>query len=170
MRQVFVAFTCVLTVTMAPTLAAQSTLATLIGSIADSTGGVLPGATITTTNLGTEAVRAATTDEGGSYQVANLDAGRYRVRIELAGFATFEQEVELLARQTVRVDARLNVAGTEERIEVSAAAAVIQTENATLDTSKSGEEICRKTRRIAGSTGAIKTSGSGGCPSIFPAQ
>ena len=143
MRQVLVALTCALGLAMASPAAAQSTLATLIGSIADATGGVLPGATVTTTNLGTQSVRTAVTDAVGNYQVANLDAGRYRVAIELSGFARFEQEMELLARQTLRVDARLNVAGAEERVEVSATAAVIQTENATIDTSKSGEEISR---------------------------
>ena len=143
MRQVLAAVSCALVLMVASSADAQSTFATLVGSIADGTGGVLPGVTITTTNVGTQAVRTATTDAVGNYQVANLDAGRYRVTIVLAGFVEFQQDVELLARQTVRVDARLAVAGGQERVEVRATAPLIQTENATIDTSKSGEEISR---------------------------
>jgi len=65
------------------------------------------------------------------------------VTLTLASFAERKLDVELLARQTVRVDARLQVAGGQERVEVVGASPVIQTERATIDSSKSGDEISR---------------------------
>ena len=56
----------------------QSTLATLTGTVADQSGGVLPGATVTVTNLATGVVRTGVTTATGEYQMPNLDAGVYR--------------------------------------------------------------------------------------------
>jgi len=122
---------------------AQSTFGTLVGTITDDTGGVLPGVTVVVSNANTGVQRTIVTDETGTYQAANLDAGRYVVTLTLASFAERKLDVELLARQTVRVDARLRVAGAQERVEVVAASPVIQTERATIDSSKSGDEISR---------------------------
>jgi len=66
---------------------AQSTFATLTGTITDSSNAVLPGATITVTNERTQSVRTSVTDNVGFYQVANLDPGPYRIVATLSGFA-----------------------------------------------------------------------------------
>jgi hypothetical protein len=128
---------------LVPGAAAQSTLATLVGTVIDDTGAVLPGASVTAVHVAAQAMRSAVTDGSGSYQIANLDAGVYHVTISLAGFTAVARDVELLARQTVRGDIRLRVAGGQERVEVTATAPVIRTESATIDNSKSGEEISR---------------------------
>src|SRR2546425_13146584 len=80
---------------------AQSTFATLTGTVLDSSGGVLPGVTITVTNTRTQGTRTVVTDDVGNYLVPNLDAGEYRVVTTLAGFAEQTRQTELLARQTV---------------------------------------------------------------------
>ncbi len=120
---------------------AQSTFATLTGIVTDGSSLVVPGATVTATHLATGATRTTTTDGAGAFQMPNLDAGRYRVVVQLAGFPDSTREAELLARQTVRVDVQLPVAGAVEQVEVTAVRPVIETERATIDSSRSGDDI-----------------------------
>src|SRR6266571_5309357 len=120
---------------------AQSTFATLTGTVVDSSGAVLPGVTLTVTNTRTQAARTAVTDDVGSYLLPNLDAGEYRIVTALSGFAEQTRQIELLARQTVRVDLQLQIAGTREQVQVVGTSPVIETERATIDNSKSGDDI-----------------------------
>ena len=129
---------------MSPSTAlAQSTYGTVVGTVMDSTGGVLPGVTVAVRNTRTGVERLVTSDASGDYQAANLDAGAYSLTFTINGFGERVLQTEVLARQTVRVDARLAVAGTSEQVEVRAAAPVIEAERATIDASKSGEEIAK---------------------------
>jgi carboxypeptidase family protein len=120
---------------------AQSTFATLTGTLTDSSGAVLPGVTITVTNTRTQSARSVVSDKVGNYVVPNLDAGEYQVRMALAGFTEQTRRTELLARQTIRLDLQLSVAGGQEQVEVVGTSAVIETERATIDNSKSGDDI-----------------------------
>jgi hypothetical protein len=122
---------------------AQSTFATLTGTITDNSNAVLPGVTITVTNERTQSVRTAVTDNVGNYLLPNLDPGQYRIVAALSGFADQTRQVELLARQTIRVDVQLPIAGAREQVEVVGSAGVIETERATIDNSKSGDDINR---------------------------
>lgn len=122
---------------------AQSTSATLTGVITDGSGGVLPGASVAVTNTATGGERAAATDTSGLFQVPNVDAGRYRVVVSLSGFADATREVEVLARQTIRVELQLQVAGTAEFVDVTAVRPVIETDRSTIDSSVSGADINR---------------------------
>lgn len=111
-----------------PSLSAQSTLASLTGTLVDGTGAAVPGASVTITHLGTQASRTTVTDAGGAYLFNNLDAGPYSVNTSVSGFAEARHEAELLARQTVRVDVRLVVGGVQEQIEVRGASPIIETD------------------------------------------
>ena len=122
---------------------AQSTFATAVGNVADPSGGMVPGATVTFVNLNTQVTRTVVTDGSGGFVVANLDPGSYRITAVLSGFADVSRQLDLLARQSVRVDLALAVAGTAEVVEVRASNPVIETERATIDNSKSGDEINR---------------------------
>jgi hypothetical protein len=140
-RQSFLALTVLLAVLFAPSVRAQTTFAILTGTVTDPSGAVLPGVTVTATNTATETVRTTVTDSVGEYQLLNLDAGTYRVTIKLAGFADQTRETQLLARQTVRVNVQLQIAGASERLDVIATRPVIETDTATIDNSKSGDDI-----------------------------
>jgi hypothetical protein len=120
---------------------AQSTFATLTGTITDASGAVLPGVTVTVTNTRTQNTRTVTTDTVGNYVLPNLDPGSYRVVTTLSGFADQTHETELLARQTVRMDLQLQIAGAREQIQVVGGSPVIETDRATIDNSKSGDDI-----------------------------
>ena len=138
-----IAVTALLVVVLPPSAAGQSTFATLTGAVTDQSGAVLPGVLVTVTDATTGAVRTATTTTAGQYQLANLDAGVYVVVAELTSFATATREVTLLARQVVRLDVQLQVAGAAETVNVTAATPVIETERATIDSTRSGDEINR---------------------------
>ncbi len=71
---------------LAAPVRAQVTTADLVGRVTDTSGGVLPGATVTLTNEGTRDVRVATTGDGGDYVFNLLPIGSYTVTVELQGF------------------------------------------------------------------------------------
>ena len=121
----------------------QSTLATLTGTVVDGSAAVIPGASVVATNLATGLQRQAATDPAGGFLVPNLDPGRYVVTVSIQGFQDNVLEVELLARQVVRVDVRLQIAGTAERVEVRGTQPVIETDRSTIGHSQSGEDIDR---------------------------
>jgi hypothetical protein len=123
--------------------AAQSTFGTLTGTITDASGAVLPGASVVATNVATGVERTAICDPAGDFQMPNLDAGTYRVRTQLTGFADLTRDVELLARQTLRLDVQLALAGSQEAVQVTAKRPLIETERATIDSSISGADIAR---------------------------
>src|SRR5262249_404283 len=71
----------------------------------------------------------------GDYNAANLSPGKYRIEISASGFKRFVQDnVTLTAGNTVRADAQLQIGQVSDTIEISAAAAQIQTENAKITT------------------------------------
>ena len=132
-----------LALTLTAQLSAQSTFGTLIGTVTDASAAVIPGSTVTVTNVATDVQRSTTTDATGAYQLQNLDAGHYRITIALNGFQEQTRETDLLARQTARVDVQLPVAGAVENVQVTAASPVIETDRATIDTSISGDDIAK---------------------------
>ncbi len=119
---------------------AQSTFGTITGTVTDPTGAVIPNATVLLTSRNTQSVRTVTTNAEGNYLVANLDPGLYGIQITVTGFGKSSRSVELLARQTVRVDIRLETAATTEQVEIIANSA-ITSETPTIADSKSGREI-----------------------------
>ncbi len=108
---------------------AQSTYGAVVGVAFDPSGGTLPGATVTLTEVQTNVVRTAVTRDSGAYEFLNLTQGRYRVDVELSGFQRFVTEpFAVEARSTVRIDARLAIGGLTEQVVVQSVAPIINTE------------------------------------------
>lgn len=124
-------------------LLAQSTFGTLTGTVTDPSGAVISGASIVIISRSTQVERALTSGEIGSYLAPNLNPGVYEITVEMPGFKKFvARNVELLARQIVRVDIKLEVgAASGEAVDVIASVPVITTDSATVADSKSGREI-----------------------------
>jgi len=120
---------------------AQSTLATLTGTITDASGGALPGATVTLTSVATGTERTVNSEASGDFKVPNLDAGIYTMTVKLQGFADASRQVELLARQIVRADTELQIASATEHVEVTSVRPVIETDSSTIERSISGGDI-----------------------------
>src|SRR4051812_27199349 len=89
-----------------PAFAQASTVATVRGHVEDSSGAVLPGATITLTNTATKAPTVVVTDERGQY-LATVFPGAYDLKVELSGFKTYEQKnVNLSPSDSRGIDVR----------------------------------------------------------------
>jgi outer membrane receptor protein involved in Fe transport len=98
------------------------------GLVTDTSGGVLPGVTVTVRNLSTNATRELVTESSGRYRAAALQPGRYEVSASLSGFqATPISNIEVNVGQTAPVDLRMRPAGVAETVTVSADAPVIDT-------------------------------------------
>jgi Carboxypeptidase regulatory-like domain len=111
------------------------TFGEITGRVSDPSGAGVPNSTITLTNTSTNAVRQAQTGSDGIYSFPSLPPGTYSVRTEHAGFkSAMSNNVEVQVQQTVRLDLTLEVGQTSESIEVSAAADLLQSENATVGT------------------------------------
>jgi len=103
------------------------------GTIADASGAVLPGVTLTLSSpAGTiGANQTATTDDRGTFQFVRLVPGTYRVRAEIQGFRPVTQErIAVTADATARVDLKLEIGGLEEGITVSGEAPLLDTTSA----------------------------------------
>src|SRR5262245_3686173 len=102
---------------------AQTTNATLGGTVSDSTGALIPGVTVTSTNTQTGIVTSVVTNETGAYQFASLQTGVYKVTSELPGFQTQTyNNVTLGVGQQVRLNFTMQVASQAQNVEVSIAA------------------------------------------------
>jgi len=117
----------------APLAFAQQQLGAIQGTVTDETHAVLPGVTVTVTNLDTGIARTALSNEAGIYRVTSLDPGAYKVQAELHGFRTATQtDVRLSVGATLGVNFTLNAGSVEETVQVRAVAPDIQTEKAEL--------------------------------------
>src|SRR4051812_22620032 len=67
---------------------AQSTFATVLGTVTDASGAVVPNAKVEIINAGTNTVRDTESAGNGNYQFSNIDVGSYRIRITASGFQT----------------------------------------------------------------------------------
>ena len=102
---------------------AQTTNATLGGTVSDSTRALIPGVTVTAMNTQTGIVTTIVTNETGAYQFASLQTGTYKVTAELPGFQTQTyNDVSLGVGQQVRLNFTLQVSSVAQTIEVTAAA------------------------------------------------
>ena len=102
-----------------PLHASAQTSATLAGRVNDSTGGVVPGATVTARHLERSVERIAVSDADGRYVIAALPVGTYDVRAELSGFKpVVRQGVTLTVNEALAVDFTLEVGGVVEAVNV----------------------------------------------------
>jgi hypothetical protein len=109
---------------------AQSTVTGAInGSVTDPQGAVVPNATVTVTNLGTNAVVTVNTASDGGYRITNLQPGNYSVEITATGFTTTKvASVAVEVGQSTPVDAALTVGpASTTTVEITADAPVINT-------------------------------------------
>src|SRR3977135_1088609 len=106
------------------------------------TGGASPGATVTITNVNTGIVRTTVSDAGGRYRVAGLIPGGYEVQVELQGFQTAVRKgLTLNVGSEIDIPMVLKAGQIEEKIEVTAAAPMVQTSNASLGAVVEGETV-----------------------------
>ena len=154
---------------------AQGTTADIVGRVTDSSGGVLPGVTVTVEHTATGDVRTTTTSDTGDYVFTLLPIGLYTVRIELQGFQTQTARVTLATGDRSRVDGRLLLGSVTETVNVSAEAPLLQTDTSTVSTlftekavqdlPVNGRNIIRLIQMVPGANeGAVSSTANGTRP------
>ena len=114
-------------------LAFAQTGATILGSVTDESGGVLPGVTVTATEVNTGRQYMAVTNEQGDYRLAGVAAGTYNVRAELSGFAAAEvPSFESLVGQNANLGFVLPVGGLTETLTVTGDAPLVDTRSSSV--------------------------------------
>ncbi|MBE3132658.1 MAG: TonB-dependent receptor [Acidobacteria bacterium] len=104
----------------------QAVNGSIEGTVVDTSGAVLPGVTVTVTNIDTGASRTVVTNERGLFRAPLLPLGTYRVLAEIQGFKKFEQAgVTLAAGQTAVVDITMGVGNVTEVVSVTADAPIV---------------------------------------------
>ncbi len=110
---------------------AQDFRATITGHVYDSSGGAVPGAKVQVTNIDNAEVTNASTDAAGAYSIPLLRPGAYKLTATSAGFKQFIRDgVVLEAAKTLGIDITLEVGAVTDTVEVTAAAAVLETQTA----------------------------------------
>jgi hypothetical protein len=126
---------CVVVLTCVTCVGAQTsgTAGTISGIVQDQSSAVIPNVKVTVTNVDTTIARSTVTDEGGRYQVPGLSPGNYEVRAEAAGFqTTVRSGLTLNVGSEISIPLMLRVGEVSQLTEVTAAAPIIETTNATL--------------------------------------
>lgn len=101
--------------------AAQTNTGQISGTVRDSSGGVLPGVTVTVTNVGTGIAWTEVTSTTGTYTVTNLPVGTYKVAVQIEGFRKAEKSgFALTADGRVTADFAMSVGGLTEAVDVTA--------------------------------------------------
>src|SRR5215813_13909514 len=135
MRNVIITLACAVCMSgMVSAALAQSQLGagSISGTVSDSNGAVIPGATVRITNVGTGLVRTLTTSDSGQFSAPALPVGEYAARVEKTGFATLEQKGLIVnVGGTATLQLKLKPGAIGETVTVTAAP--------TIDTSKTEE-------------------------------
>ncbi len=128
-------------VALSTSAAAQVVGGNITGTVADSQGGALPGATVTVLNTGTGFAQTLTTGSAGTFRAVALQPGLYEVTAELSGFAAQRLEVELLTGYELEADFVLNLAGVEETVTITAEAPLVELSKAQPSSVVTNEQV-----------------------------
>ncbi len=110
----------------------QGNTGSILGTITDSSGAVVPAAKVSTVNTGTNVKVDSTSDAVGNYLFNFLPPGSYRVETEVTGFKKFSREVNLETGRQLRVDVGLEAGATTETVTVTGSTPLLETETGTL--------------------------------------
>ena len=154
---------------------AQVTTGDIVGRVTDSTGGVLPGATVTIEHLGTHDIRTVPSSGTGDFVFNLLPIGTYTVKVELQGFVTQTTRVSLSTGDRARVDAKMQLGQVAENVTVTADSPFVQTDTATVsalvtekavqDLPVSGRNVVRLVQLVPGAfEGQTNSLASGNRP------
>ena len=109
----------------------QGDRATVVGTVTDSTGAVIPGAEVYMTQIATNQVHSSLSSDTGQYAIAALQADVYELRVTMPGFKTeVRSGLKVDVGQTYRIDIELSVGEVAEVVEVASTAPILKTETA----------------------------------------
>ena len=115
----------------APAARAQVLYGSIVGTVTDSTGAAVPGATVTIEQAQTKLTREQVTDAEGNYNFTAVPSGTYTVSVAMTGFRKFDRpSVPVTLNSTARVDAKLEIGQLTETVSVSGESPILQTDRA----------------------------------------
>ena len=121
---------------------AQLTTADIVGTVTDSTGAVIPNATVVATNLGTNETRTVQSSSSGEYTVSLLPVGHYSVSVKATGFqASITKDLSVEAGDRARNDVHLQTGSESTTIEVVAQTPLLQADNATVSSTVTAKAV-----------------------------
>jgi len=145
-RQENVAVVCLLLLTFSAVFVsssfAQDATGTVLGTVVDPQGSVVPGVVVTVTNTATGQKSVTKSGPDGTFRVLNLPIGIYKVSAAKAGFQTLvTTEQKLQINQNLRFDIAMKVGSAQETVEVASDAVGVETVSSTVGESVSGRSI-----------------------------
>jgi hypothetical protein len=163
-----IAFALVLVLVVHGSALAQNPLGRLAGTVFDSSGAVLPGASVTATNVQTNQAQTNVSGATGAFLFPQLPPGTYKVVIELSGFrtATFPEIIVNVGQET-SVTARLEVGGVAETVTVTAGSPLVQTTTPEVSRTVAQQQVLRLPLVNRDMTGLIRLQA--GVPGVWRA-
>ena len=120
---------------LTPVLFGQAADSVLVGTVTDASGAAIPGATVVAINKETGVKNSTVSNATGDYRINNVPVGRYDVAAMAKGFTTATMaDVAMELNHTATINLTLQVGGVSTSVEVSAAAALLDTSTAQLQT------------------------------------
>jgi hypothetical protein len=144
LSKLFLCLSCLVALAAAwpASLHAQANTASISGTVADSTGAVLPGVQVTCKNTLTGVARETVTNEVGIYRFAELPVGQYEVTAVLMGFQTYKQTaIPLITGQSLELKFTMQPGGVQTEVTVTGAAPVTQTTSSTVQTAMTERQV-----------------------------
>ena len=139
---VVVALCCLFALTPSALYSQSASAGSVAGLVTDASGGSVVGATITMTDRATHTPRTTSSNEAGRYNFANVSPGMYEISSNKTGFRVAKvNEVQVTVGTTLTIDFKMEVGSVSEIIEVTSTGAELQTTNATMGTTLSGETL-----------------------------
>src|SRR6185369_14063543 len=142
----------------------QAETGQLTGTVSDSSGAVVPGATVTTKSVNTGATRTMQTTGAGSYSITNLQPDTYEVSVEGKGFQKLTSRVVVNVGSRAEFSPRLTIGGSSTTVEVAAegGGAVVNTESQTLSQVVTSRELDRFPTLTRNAYDLVATAGNVG--------
>ncbi|HLJ49477.1 MAG TPA: carboxypeptidase-like regulatory domain-containing protein [Bryobacteraceae bacterium] len=129
---------------LAPYAMAQTATGSVVGVVTDPTGAVVPKAEVQLVNLATNAVLTQTTNDSGQFTFPNAPLGKYKVLVKMSGFRSASiPDLDVEVNKTLNVPIKLEVGTENQVVEVTAAAAQLQTTDAQLGNTVETDAILR---------------------------
>jgi hypothetical protein len=126
---------CIVLVGLCAPAYAQRTTGSIVGTVTDESGAVLPGVTVTLSGAGVAGTPSTVTGDNGTFRFPSLPPGEYNLSIQLQGFATINREkIVVPLGETVEIPAQMKVSSLQETVTVTGASPVVNTASAEVST------------------------------------
>lgn len=137
------AFSILAATSLAPAQTSTGT-STVVGTVTDSTGAMIPGVHIKVLNTGSDFLSETVSTAEGAYFVPNLSPGTYRITFETNGFKTLVREgLQLRLGETPRIDVQLEVGNVSDSVKVTGLAPLLETETSSSGQIMEGESVVK---------------------------